>query len=306
MTAPSPERTEEQIGHLLDQFADGFSQQSRSPVLHSPAEHGLDFEDVTFPSRDGVPLEGWFIPAPASIKLVIANHPMGFTRSCLPKHLEPWRSVWAASGNAFEVDLVPDCKILHDAGYNVLAYDLRNHGLSGAANGGLTSNGIFEARDVVGALDYARSRPDTREQSARSCFDVQDAQSFRQPLLPDRPCSLSSPRAICELLVRSQRVLQLPASTQLDSRRRNEHPGVRRVEPGHRGDAETTGCGGLSGADQISVSRRIHAVAGIQLRQRVLSHVPSVKSFTGQTQEPQHDHLPTAHHNSFRCIEHRR
>ena len=31
--------------------------------------------------------------------------------------------------------LIPDYKILHDAGYNVLAYDLRNFGHSGAANG---------------------------------------------------------------------------------------------------------------------------------------------------------------------------
>jgi uncharacterized protein len=53
---------------------------------------------------------------------------MGLTRSGVPAHLEPWRSAWAASGNGFEVNLVPDYKILHDAGYNVLAYDLRNHG----------------------------------------------------------------------------------------------------------------------------------------------------------------------------------
>jgi pimeloyl-ACP methyl ester carboxylesterase len=110
-----------------------------------------------------VPLEGWFIPAAGSENLVILNHPMGFTRSGMPTHLEPWRSVWAASGNGFEVDFVPDYRILHDAGYHVLTYDLRNHGLSGAANGGITSSGIFEARDVVGSLTYARSRPDTRK-----------------------------------------------------------------------------------------------------------------------------------------------
>jgi uncharacterized protein len=88
---------------------------------------------------------------------------MGFSRSGIPTHLEPWRSVWASSGNAFEVNLVPDYKILHDAGYNVLAYDLRNFGHSGAANGGIASSGIFEARDVAGSLHYARSRPDTRD-----------------------------------------------------------------------------------------------------------------------------------------------
>jgi pimeloyl-ACP methyl ester carboxylesterase len=58
---------------------------------------------------------------------------------------------------------VPDYKILHDAGYNVLAYDLRNHGLSSAANGGVCTSGITESRDVVGSLEYARTRPDTRD-----------------------------------------------------------------------------------------------------------------------------------------------
>ncbi|RIV34361.1 alpha/beta hydrolase [Micromonospora radicis] len=146
---------------MLDQIAAGFSHPARSPLLHSPGELGLDFEEVTFPSHDGVPLEGWFIPAPGSDKLIIANHPMGFTRAGLPTHLEPWHSAWAASGNGFEVNFIPDYRILHDAGYHVLAYDLRNHGLSGAGNGGISSSGIFEARDVVGALTYARSRPDT-------------------------------------------------------------------------------------------------------------------------------------------------
>jgi uncharacterized protein len=155
--------TEEQIDHILQSMAGSFSQQLRSPVLHWPSEHDLDYEDVTFPALDGVPLEGWFIPAAGSDKLIIANHPMGFSRSGIPAHLEPWRSIWALSGNAFEVNLIPDYKILHDAGYNVLAYDLRNFGLSGAANGGTASSGIFEARDVAGSLAYARSRHDTRD-----------------------------------------------------------------------------------------------------------------------------------------------
>ena len=48
---------------------------------------------------------------------------MGFSRSGMPTHLEPWHSEWAASGNGFEVNFIPDYKILHDAGYHVLAYD---------------------------------------------------------------------------------------------------------------------------------------------------------------------------------------
>lgn len=155
--------TADQIDRILNQMADSFGQQLRSPIWRSPSEASLDYEDVTFPSLDGVPLEGWFIPAPGSNKIIIANHPMGFSRSGIPAHLEPWRSMWSSSGNDFEVNFVPDYKILHDAGYNVLAYDLRNFGHSGAANGGIASSGIFEARDVLASLKYVRSRGDTRE-----------------------------------------------------------------------------------------------------------------------------------------------
>lgn len=152
-SAPPEPRAEQ----ILERFAEGFSFQRRSPILHTPAEYGLEYQNVTFPASDGVPLEGWHIPAPGSDKVIIANHPMGFNRSGLPTHLEPWRSEWAASGNAFEVDFVPDYQILHEAGYHVLAYDLRNHGHSGAANGGITSSGIYEARDVAGSLGFART-----------------------------------------------------------------------------------------------------------------------------------------------------
>ena len=162
-TYHAPNLTDEQIDQILDAVAASFGQQLHSPILHAPSEQDLEYEDITFPSLDGVPLEGWFIPATGSDKLIIANHPMGFSRSGIPTHLEPWRSVWQSSGNDFEVNLVPDYKILHDAGYNVLAYDLRNFGHSGAANGGIASSGIFEARDVLGSLHYVRARQDTQD-----------------------------------------------------------------------------------------------------------------------------------------------
>lgn len=155
--------TREQSDRALQAFVDGFASPPRSPVFHSPSEHGLGYEDVTFLALDGIPIEAWFIPAPGSSKVIIANHPLGFSRSGMPTQYDPWHAAWAPSGNGFEIDLVPDYKILHDAGYNVLAYDIRNHGLSNAANGGVVTHGFTEGRDVVGSLNYARTRPDTRD-----------------------------------------------------------------------------------------------------------------------------------------------
>lgn len=60
----------------------------------------------------------------------------------------------------FEVDFLPELKHLHEAGYNILTYDLRNCGQSGAANGGISGLGLLECRDVVGSIRYAKTRED--------------------------------------------------------------------------------------------------------------------------------------------------
>lgn len=162
MAQPSQEPntlSEEQISLVLKGIADGFKNQLRAPLLSTPADVGLAFEEVTFPALDGVPLEAWFIPKQSSQKLIIVNHPRGFNRYGLPSHLEPWKSAMAASGNDIEVNFVPDYRILHDAGYNVLTYDLRHHGHSGVGNG-LVTSGNFELRDVIGSLSYARRHKD--------------------------------------------------------------------------------------------------------------------------------------------------
>lgn len=145
----------------LEAMAHGFAHTFRSPLLRTPAEAGLQFDDVAFASTDGTALEGWFIPCEGSDKLIICAHPLSFSRYGFPAHIEPWTSAFGSGlGNDFEVSFIPDYKVLHDNGYNVLAYDFRNFGLSAAANGGLQSNSRFEARDVLGSLAYVRSRPD--------------------------------------------------------------------------------------------------------------------------------------------------
>ena len=84
--------------------------------------------------------------------------PLWFNRYRFPAHLEPWKSLGGA-GNDFEVDFVPDYRILHDAGYNVLTYDLRSLGQSGNANSGGGSGGRFDARDVIGRCILRAATP---------------------------------------------------------------------------------------------------------------------------------------------------
>ncbi|MEM9459778.1 MAG: alpha/beta hydrolase [Myxococcota bacterium] len=147
----SPEQTEQFIQIL----AQGLATPQRTPILKRPDEVGLEYEDVFFPALDGVPLEGWFIPAKSN-RLVICNHFGPANRQGYPGHLSGY-----PASNGIEVDFLPKYKALHDAGYNVLAYDLRNHGLSASANGGISGVGLIEWRDVIGSLRYAKARPET-------------------------------------------------------------------------------------------------------------------------------------------------
>lgn len=148
--------TEQTIDPAIQGMAEFFAKSYRTPILRRPDEYGMKYEDVFFPSMDGVALEGWFIPAEGSNKLIICNHFMPGNRYGYPGHLEPWKNF-----GGFEVNFLPQYKALHDAGYNVLAYDLRNHGRSGTGNGGLVGIGLLEYRDVIGSMRYAKARPDT-------------------------------------------------------------------------------------------------------------------------------------------------
>ena len=145
--------THEQEDALIDQIAKGVSYSFRTPILRRPSDYGLDYEDVFFPAMDGVMLDGWFIPSEGSDKLIICNHFIGANRYGYPGHLEPW-----TGQGGFEVNFIEAYKALVEAGYNVLAYDLRGHGHSADGAGSITGVGAIEWRDVIGSVRYAKSR----------------------------------------------------------------------------------------------------------------------------------------------------
>lgn len=128
----------------------------RTPVLRTPDSVGLKYEDIFFPSQDGVPIEGWFIPG-KSDRLIICNHFWPGNRYGYAGQLEG-----LGGFGGFEVNFLNYYKHLHDAGYSILTYDFRNHGLSGEGNGSTFALGFFEYRDVIGSIRYANSRPDTK------------------------------------------------------------------------------------------------------------------------------------------------
>ena len=101
-----------------------------------PNEYGIEAETISFKSRDGVDLKGWWIPAqgnPDSPATVILAHGNGGNRSSMLS-----RAVFLASN-----------------GYNAFPIDLRAHGESG---GNYMTPGYLEGLDIVGAVEAVKRK----------------------------------------------------------------------------------------------------------------------------------------------------
>jgi uncharacterized protein len=124
---PYPERMENKPSDFLITYeeVDDFD---TTPYL-VPA-----YEEVSFNSRQGeITLSGWYLEADPGAPAVIVTHGIGAA-----KH----------AGNALLV-----AGMIYKNGFNVLIFDLRNHGASGVDDG-RTSIGNKEYLDVLGAWDY--------------------------------------------------------------------------------------------------------------------------------------------------------
>ncbi|HUS14189.1 MAG TPA: alpha/beta fold hydrolase [Chloroflexia bacterium] len=116
--------------------ADRLSHPARQTLLGSPAQAGLTYEDVEFPSAgDHIRLSGWLLNAP-SRRVIVMLHGRDQTRDRDEAYLTK-------------------AGLLVREGYAVLMFDFRAHGLSG---GERYAMGAWETRDVAGALAYLQSR----------------------------------------------------------------------------------------------------------------------------------------------------
>src|ERR1017187_770608 len=97
----------------------------------TPRSYNLDFRWIQFTSSDGIPLRGWYIPAPGPARgTMIYCHGLNRTR----------------------IEMLPDAVFGHSLGYNGLLFDFRHQGMSGGA---VTTLGYQERLDVLAAVRYA-------------------------------------------------------------------------------------------------------------------------------------------------------
>jgi len=102
-------------------------------VYDTPDRHGLKYEEVNFPSRDGTTLNGWFLPAVGPAKGTVVHF----------------------HGNALNMSAHFEfVSWLPQQGFNLFVFDYRGYGKSAGKPG---RRGLYE--DSQAALDYIGQRP---------------------------------------------------------------------------------------------------------------------------------------------------
>jgi len=93
---------------VLDQLVDRMFRQEIKKHRQTPEKYQVSFDEIRIPGINGAQLYGWWIPTSPEAPTLVLVHGWG-------RNLER---------------MLPYIKILHPAGYNLLAFDARNHGSS--------------------------------------------------------------------------------------------------------------------------------------------------------------------------------
>jgi len=115
--------------------ASSLTQFERTTIDSDPADFGLEYVDVSFPSRDGLILRGWWLEGGDDNPIIAVVHGSEGNRAHPAERM---------------LGIVKD---LVSYGYNVLMFDMRGHGES---DGKHISAGYYERNDLLGAIDYIR------------------------------------------------------------------------------------------------------------------------------------------------------
>lgn len=110
-------------------YPDSICRKEHYVYCSTPSEIPVPFENINFITSDEVELKGWYMPAKKSVKTIVLVHGHGGSKN------EGLRFV----------------KALHEAGFNLLAYDSR--ALS-SGDKAFASMGYFEKNDVKAAIDF--------------------------------------------------------------------------------------------------------------------------------------------------------
>lgn len=109
----------------------------RRPARHTPESLGLVAERVFVTGGEGVRLACWFVPRAGARDVVLLGHGISRDSSMV----------------------LPLAKVLHDAGYHVFTFDMRNHGES-ADDGRLRGQSPLYTVDIHRVVQHLMQRSD--------------------------------------------------------------------------------------------------------------------------------------------------
>jgi fermentation-respiration switch protein FrsA (DUF1100 family) len=113
-----------------------------------PKKYGLDYESVSFPTSDGLTLQGWFIPAATVLREGLQQGEMAW---------DTCATILVGHGYPFDkANILRHALFLHPR-FHLLVFDFRYFGES---EGAYTTAGLLETRDVQAAVEYVKSRSD--------------------------------------------------------------------------------------------------------------------------------------------------
>ena len=119
-----------------------------APAVIDPVSRGVYYDPIEFLSLDSTKLEGWLVPVLDARRLVIEKEDL--------LHRKYAAVVLVHDFGASRQQVLPLVSPLHDAGYVVLALNLRGHGPSSSTG---STFGLNEAQDVRAAVELLRRRP---------------------------------------------------------------------------------------------------------------------------------------------------
>jgi len=134
------------MGHAM--MGAPWRQEGALTTHRTPKDYGMDYEDTRLPAIiDNCQIAAWYIPKDGSKRLAIVGH-----QTWTPANKSGMLENHTDGRLQIAIDYVKLHKVLHDAGFHVLAYDLRNHGESEHK---LPSGyGMVEYRDAAGVMDW--------------------------------------------------------------------------------------------------------------------------------------------------------
>lgn len=119
-----------------------FLRPERRLIEKTPKDLDMDYEDVKFTTSDGLKLAGWFIPS---------------KKTCLPAGRKKEPVIIFCHGHPANRTELLDLAPAFISNYNLLLFDFRGLGES---EGLYTALGAKESRDLIGAINYLKTRDD--------------------------------------------------------------------------------------------------------------------------------------------------